>query len=194
MGNGISWPSRLKIFPSAGSLLLFISSAWKQWLSRAAELHNVKEEGWKIRTKCHPQSTPSSNWGNSLQVGTCVFTTGFSNTPQNDTFPLWEAQGPAKERQVILTFVPQLGMTEKECEIRKSWKRARECVFQKHIICNSANSDVFVSPILCFPVVCITLDWNIRRCFCEFLNPILPDDVHECASDGCFPAPFCCLN
>lgn len=170
--------------------MLLISSAREQWHSRAAELQNVKDQGWKGWTKCHPQSTPSSNQGDSLTVGTCAFPTHSSNPSGMIPSPLREAQGPAKERQVTLTFVPQLGMTEKECEIRKSWKTARECVFQKHIICNWANSDVFVSPILCFPVVCITLDWNI----CEFLNPILSDDVHECASDGCFPAPFCCLN
>ena len=172
--------------------MLFISSAREQWLSRAVELQNVKEQGWKSWPKCHPWCTPSSNWSHSLQVGTCVFPTHFSYTLHSDTFPLWE--GPAKKRQVTLTLVPWLGMTEKESEIRKSWKRARECVFQKHMICNWANSDVFVLPILCFPVVCITLDWNIRCCFCEFLNPILSDDVHECVSDGCFPAPSCCLN
>lgn len=135
----------LKIFPSAGSLLLFISSAQEQRLNRTAELQNEKEQGWQ---SC-AQSTPSSTWGDSLQVGTCVFTMCFSNTLQSHSFPLREAQGP-KETEVTLTSL-QLGMTEKECEIRKCWKRARECVFQKHIICNWANSDVFVSPILCFP-------------------------------------------
>lgn len=114
--------------------------------------------------------------------------------PERYLPPHEKPYGPEKERQATLTFAPQVGTSEKEYEIRKSWRRARECVFQKHVICNCANSDVFVSPIFCFPVVCITLDWNIRCCFCEFLNPILSDDVYECASDGCFPAPFCCLN
>lgn len=152
---------------------------------RVEKMNNVSSSecpvfklGWKIPA-----------WCSCCPKHSCLL-----RPPERYLPPHEKPYGPEKERQATLTFVPQVGTSEKEYEIRKSWRRARECVFQKHVICNCANSDVFVSPIFCFPVVCITLDWNIRCCFCEFLNPILSDDVYECASDGCFPAPFCCLN
>lgn len=177
--------------PSAGSLLLFLSSAQEEWFSREAKLQHVKEWGWKsviLRVPCVQTGVKASSLVLTLSQPL------LQCPPERYLPPHEKLYGPVKDRQATLTFVPQVGTKEKEYEIRKSWRRARECVFRKHVICNCANSDVFVSPIFCFPVVCITLDWNIRCCFCEFLNPILSDDVYECASDGCFPAPFCCLN